>query len=83
MFKRDGMLVGISPVIGLDLHSTLYRVGHGDEMVGAAALPQLLGDVQNTSSRFRIIAWATAKVNFLYMVYGFPLWRPEACGTPN
>ncbi len=40
MFKRDGMLVGISPVIGLDLHSTLYRVGHGDEMVRAAALPQ-------------------------------------------
>ncbi|ADI15225.1 L-fucose mutarotase [Truepera radiovictrix] len=31
------MLVGISPVIGPDLLATLYRMGHGDEIVLADA----------------------------------------------
>ncbi|HSM54912.1 MAG TPA: L-fucose mutarotase [Candidatus Sulfomarinibacteraceae bacterium] len=31
------MLVGISPLIGPDLLSTLYRMGHGDEIVLADA----------------------------------------------
>src|SRR5262245_32227591 len=31
------MLIGISPVIGPDLLSTLYRMGHGDEIILADA----------------------------------------------